>query len=233
MGIKTYKALRLFHKVLPKQVRWKVFKTNAITGEKNVKAFGWDDRDMIEYWLEGFNDEGLDVAFKHIVTIYDKILCKDPQWHYFYEDHYSLIRCSFKFRLEVEKYFDVNSITYKPLKTWTEGCYPTIAYQHIYKELFHNFSVLIIEMYKNEDGKHLFFASDRVIHPFFNHALYLAKMDGQLDGYDDVNEWEVNKMSSLASGRAMYAGRIAGEKRVINYYAKAREESKTENDENP
>lgn len=145
---------------------------------------------------------------------------EDPQWHYFYEDHYSLIRCSYKYCYRVKKYLDDNNIRYEwPIKTWNENTYMTCEYKHIYTELFHLFSTLVMEMYEKDDGIYLYHASDRIIHPFLNHALYLAVISGQTEWYEergfDVQEWESIKMMDLARGRAHHIGVIVGEKNVI------------------
>ncbi len=183
----------------------------------------WDENEIIEFWMEGFNDDGLDKAFVHIVKIYDQVLHKDPQWHYFYEDHYSLIRCSMKYRDKVKKYLDDNNITYKwPVSNWTESMYITNEYQHIYKNIFHSFSTLVIEMFKNEDENKLYEAADRICHPFFNHAMYLADISGKLDIYKDDDScntmmWEADQMSQLTTYRASYIGQIKGYKLAVKH----------------
>jgi len=196
--------------------------TENRTFEDKQKVF-WKDDCVIEFWLDGFNGEGLDVAFLHIVKIYDTILCNDTQWHYFYEDSYSLIRCSYKYVYKVKKYLDDNNIKYKwPVKNWVESTYMTMEYQDIYKEIFHNLSILIIQMFKKGDGAHLELAGDRIIHPFFNHALYLAEMDGQLEPYREnglaADLWEGTKMSNLSNYRSYHIGLLEGQCRVVNYY---------------
>ena len=229
MGIKKDRLLRLGNKLLPKKVKQLLVKHNIINDVENVRSLVWDDTQILEFWLTGFNDEGLDVAFSHLYKIYKTILHEDPQWHYFYEGHYSLIRCSYQYYEKVAKYLNDHDINYKyPGQFWTENTYMTREYMHIYKELFHYFSILVMEMYENGDGNHLFLAADRIIHPFFNHALYLAEMDGQLDYYKEmgliVDNWEVDKMAYLASGRAYHAGKIAGQKELQAYWAKIRKE---------
>ena len=193
MGFELSRVLRLGNKVLPKEVRQFLVHKELITEMDNVRDLMWSDNTIVEFWMDGFNDDGLDKAFEHIVKIYDRILCEDEQWHYFYEDHYSLIRCSYKFSSRVKKYLEENYICYRPITNWNEQTYMTSEYKSIYTTLFHNFSVLIIEMYKKGDGNQLYFAADRIIHPFFNHAIYLAEVDGQLDPYReagfDIGEW--------------------------------------------
>jgi len=207
---------------LTKKILKVIDKRKKISTEKLQKLF-WGDNAVVEFWMGGFNDEGLTKAFGHIYAIYEEILHKDPQWHYFYEDRYTLIRCSYKYSGEVKKYLDDNNIKYKwPIQNWVESCYVTVTYQDIYKEIFHNFSVLIIEMFKNKDGSKLYTAADRVIHPFFVQALYLADVEGQLDYYQANNVepmfWEAHNMAGLTASRAYHIGTIKGERDVVAYY---------------
>ncbi len=107
--------------------------------------------EIVEFKLDKFNDSGMDTAFGRIVYIYDTILHKDPLWHYFYEGHYSLIRCSRKYMHKVEKNLIKNGIDYRDPIVWEEGLYVTKKYQHIYQHIFHYTSVLAIELYKKGD----------------------------------------------------------------------------------
>ncbi len=209
-------------KFLPKKLRQYYTRwTNA--DMETIRNLLWNPDAIIEFWMDGFNDKGLDKAFMHIVALYDRVLHKDPNWHYFYEGHYSLIRCSFKYQDRVEQYLGRNKIDYRiPIRNWTEGTYVTVKYIDIYKEIFHNISVLIIKMYKDKNGDFLFQAADRVIHPFLNHGFYLAKMAGLLDVYKsdlDAEYYEADYMGKLAVGRAYHIGRIYGQRETHNYYS--------------
>jgi len=171
----------------------------------------WPKNCVIEFWMDGFNDDGLDKAFKHIVAIYDKVLYKDPQWHYFYEDTYSLIRCSYKHCYEVKRYLDEHGIKYKwPVGPWKETLNSTKIFQETFKEMFHSFSVLVIEMFKKDCGCLLYESADRVCHCFHNHAMYLASAEGELDEYENIDPmaWEAMQMAKLTALRAYHIGGI-------------------------
>lgn len=176
-----------------------------------AKAFS---NQIIEFRLDGFNDRGIEEAFFHILEIYNKILSKDPLWHYFYEGPYSLIRCSRKYTGTVKKYLDKHCIKYKwPVYPWREGMHVTVRYQHIYRHIFHYNSVLALEMYKAGDSYRSVTAADRIIHSFFNQSLYPAKKAGLCDSYEDAEYtdfqyWEAQGMADLAIGRAYHIGRI-------------------------
>ena len=207
--------------------------SNFFTNLREGLQLKMQDKDeVVEFWLEGFNGDlgSVDMreAFADIVKIYDGILWKDPNWHYFYEASYSLIRCSLKFRDQVERYFKDNSILYEYRSKWKEDLYVTKEYQKIFKQMFHAFSVLTIELYKNGDGDQLYAAADRVCHCFHNHAIYLANAEGALDkhrGYD-INMWEAEHMAKLGSDRAYYIGLIRGRREAMAYYKQCENKKK-------
>ena len=125
MGFELSRLLRLGNKVLPKEIKRLLVHKDVVSGVENVRNLLWDDDAIIEFWMDGFNDEGLRYAFACIVELYDQILHEDEQWHYFYEDHYSLIRCSYKFARKVEKWLDKNDISHRPMTGWSEHVYVT------------------------------------------------------------------------------------------------------------
>lgn len=188
------------------------------------KRFSQDD-EIIEFWLDNFN-ENIAIAFAYLVELYTQILHKDPQWHYFYEDHYSLVRCSLKYRDKVKKFFDDRNISYSwPVSAWCENLHTTNTYRKEFKDLFHNFSVLAIKMHLNKDGKHLHEASDRVCHCFFNHATYLAHAAGLTKNYEEsgypVDYWEAAKMAELTVFRSYNIGRCKQQRNIAKYFSDA------------
>jgi len=198
-------------------------KINSVFTRLKVATFKIRDGDeVIEFWLDGFNGDlgnaDMKKAFAHIIKIYDQILHEDPNWHYFYEASYSLIRCSLKFCERVKKYFADNWIGYEYKGKWTEDMYVTKEYQEIFKQMFHTFSILTVELYKNGDGNQLYSAADRVCHCFHNHALYLANTEGKLGKYNNIEMWEADNMSKLVVDRSYYIGLIKGRKEVMAYY---------------
>jgi hypothetical protein len=190
------------------------------------QSFLFDEDHIIEFRLSGFN-ENMDLAFSHLVELYSQILYEDPQWHYFYEDHYSLVRCSLKYRDAVKKFFDDRNITYEwPPNGWVESTHTTYFYREEFKILFHTFSVLTIKMHLNNDGaNYLNEATDRVCHCFFNHATYLAHVSGITKNYEasgyPVDYWEAARMAELTAFRAYNVGRCKQQKNIAEYFSKA------------
>lgn len=230
MGIKNRKINKLAS-FLPLKLKHLYVKVFDIDMEHRKDVF-WSGDEVMQFRLDGFNDDGLDKAFLRIVDIYDKILYKDPNWHYFYEGDHSLIRCSFKYVDLVETYLKKNGISYVPPDHWEEGTYTTVMYKDIYKHIFHSISVLMIQMYKNDDGRNLLEAGDRVIHPFFNHGFYLAKMAGMLDKYKtviDAEHYEADMMMTLARDRTSYIGYRRGVQKAVDYYEGLKEENNGKN----
>jgi hypothetical protein len=214
-----------FKRFIPRRVkRWI---SNTLLKDRAARQkFLWGEDEMVEFWLDGFNDD-MTVAFLHLVELYNQILHKDPQWHYFYEDHYSLVRCSMKYRDVVRKFFDDRNIKYKwPASGWSETLYTTNMYKEEFKHLFHNFSVLTIKMHNGGDGtNYLREAADRVCHCFFNHATYLAHRSGLTKSYDEAgypaDYWEAKYMADLAASRAYHIGRCKQQKSVKEYFSDA------------
>lgn len=173
---------------------------------------------IVEFRLDGFNDLGLEFAFSYIRGLYNEILHKDPLWHYFYEGHYSLIRCSKKYMKSVKKFLKKNAVEFKEPVVWQEGFYVTKKYQHIYQHLFHYTSVLAIELDDKKDHAYYLLAGDRIIHPFYNQSLYPAKRAGLCERIEksgmNFQYWEAEQMTTLATDRAYHIGRVVGQEEM-------------------
>lgn len=185
--------------------------------------------EIVEFWMDGFNED-VNIAFGHIRTIYDKILHKDPLWHYFYEGYYSLIRCSKKYEKDIESYLREHNINHRQPTIWKEGLYVTKKYQHIYKHIFHYTSVLAIEMYKSGDETYYLSAADRIIHPFFNQSLYPAKVSKLCNDRVNFQYWEAELMGELAIGRAYHIGRVVGQKEGADIVVEKEKEKEEKNE---
>jgi hypothetical protein len=159
----------------------------------------------------------------------------DPYWHFIYEGHYTLIRCSYKYAKSIERYLDKNEVECKPITWWHEGTHVTALYKNVFKEIFHWTSVLAIEMAKNkEEDFYIAQSADRIVHIFLLQAIYLAEMNGDLDrfrkiGYG-IQYWEADHMSNLAKFRAYNIGKIDGQKELNDHWARIREEKESEKD---
>jgi len=80
------------------------------------------DEVMVEFNLNGFNED-MDNAWFLIKELHRRVLKDDPDWHFFYEGKFSIIRCRNKFASRVEKFFEYNLIDYKYNGTWVDSSY--------------------------------------------------------------------------------------------------------------
>jgi len=196
--------------------------------DKYVKT---EPTNLIEYNLLNFNED-LDKAWEKIKALYDKVLYKDNYWHLFYEGEFSTLRCSLKYKNEIEKFFKEHNIKCKYNGKWIDGSYIVEKYKDMYRNIFHEFSVLAIHL----DEADIFNAADRVCHSFFNHHHYMAKKCREV--FESMNNpsmdpvmWEAEMMSRLSMYRSHFVGRYS----VERYYKKLSEEKSNKdksNDEN-
>lgn len=229
MGIKKDKLLRLGQKLLPLKAKQLLFKHGILKGRDNSRALVYGDDDVIEFWLKDLNEENLVKTFRHIVTLYNMYLKDDPNWHYIHEGSYTLIRCSYKYAKNLERYFAKHDIEHKPISWWREGTHMTTRYQIIYRKIFHWTSVLAIQMAANkEQDFYVNQAADRMVHVFMLQSIYLAELNGELDKYreSDINImfWEASHMTDIAKYRTYHIGKIAGNIELQNHWKKIREE---------
>jgi hypothetical protein len=233
MGIKKDKLLRLGQKLLPLKAKQLLIKHHIIKGVDNVRSLIYKDDDVLEFWLPEFHTDGLEKPFKHIMKLYDMYLKDDPNWHFIYEGHYALIRCSYKYVPDLMEYFNKQDIEYKYPAGWQEGTHVTSTYKSIYKEIFHWTSVLAIQMAKNEEENfHIGIAADRMVHVFLLQAIYLAELNGELDRYRnrglDIMYWEASHMADITQYRTYHIGTIAGHNALKAHLDKLREEKESE-----
>ena len=168
--------------------------------------------DIIEYDLLDFN-ENMEKAWRTILVLYGTVLNKDNYWHLFYEGSFSTIRCSLKYKKEVEEFFNKYNIKFKYNGLWKDGSRIVEKYKDIYKHIFHEFSMLAIVM----DEDDLFQAADRVCHSFFNHHYYTATEHRRPFSNLECNSamsttgpdmWEAEMMSRILIYRAHYIGKF-------------------------
>lgn len=233
MGIKKDKLFRLGQKLLPLKAKQLLVRYNIVKDAANIKALVRDDADILEFWLDGFHDDGLEKPFKHIMKLYDMYLKDDPNWHFIYEGHYALIRCSYKYVPALVEYFNKYNIESKPPVWWQEGTHVTTTYKEIFTEIFHWTSVLAIKMAKNEEEDfYIQQSADRLIHVFLLQAIYLADINGSLDGLVKagygVMYWEANIMSNLAKYRTYHIGTIDGHNALKAHWDEIRAKKEAE-----
>lgn len=174
--------------------------------------------DIIQYNLPNFNED-FDTAWYHILTIYETVLKKDYEWHFFYEGHYNIIRCQNRYTKKLEKYFKENDIEFERKGVWKGDHWAVEKYREHFTRMFHDFSLLALKMAEGEIQA----VADRIIHPFYNHCTYLAETYRKKLG---EHAWEGHLMASLTASRSIHSGRLV----QCDLYKKARK--KEENKEN-
>jgi hypothetical protein len=153
-----------------------------------------------EYEGEGINHDE-DRAWALIKELYNDILYKDDQWHFFYENFYNIIRCSKKFYPKVIKRLKKLDIVYKEKGEWVDEQRATRKYQDIFQPMFHSFTMMALKQYHHSMVGLLY---DRVSHCFLNHQYYV------LDEYREFHgrQWESRLVNEAAMGRAQYSDRL-------------------------
>ncbi len=97
--------MRISERIKKILLRWL---KKIIDSNKNLTEFSdayWGGKEVIEFFLLDFNED-LDKAWAKINALYDKVLHKDPNWHFFWEGKYSIIRCSQEFKEIVTEFFE-------------------------------------------------------------------------------------------------------------------------------
>ena len=220
-------------KLLPLKAKKLLVKHKVIKGIDDVRSLTYDDDDVIEFWIDGFNEDNLAETFEHIVILYNMYLKDDPNWHYIHEGDFTLIRCSYRYANNLERYFAKHDLKHKPISWWQEGTHVTATYKPIYKEIFHWTSILAIQMAINEEENfYINQAVDRIAHVFLLQAIHLAELNGDLDKYrrSDLNimYWEADHMSNITKYRTYHIGTIAGHNALRARLDKIREKNKKE-----
>lgn len=145
-----------------------------------------------------------------LVGLYKEVLHKDPNWHFFYEIFFNIIRCSRRFKRRVLKYLDSQSVKYEVKGPWVDNQEITFRYQKQFKDIFHANSEMIMSMALNPkmDSKSLYteiyLIADRLAHCFILNCDYIAKP--WKDAARQSASWEVYLMSMLAHHRGLYIG---------------------------
>ena len=191
---------------------------------------------IMEFKLEGFN-KNMREAFGILNRLYRSVLIIDPNWHFFYEGDYTILRCGEEYIDAVRFQLSHGGVSFKwAPEEWIEPWELTAEFQDCFGPIFHSLSVLIMELFERkylalEVDPLILNSADRIIHPFLNMATYLKYFKaGAGDGGPFV-KWEAEIMASLTVTRAHIAGMIAGEqrmKRIMLEERRADEEAKTD-----
>jgi len=185
--------------------------------EEQLTAERLQEVGLKEVWLLELNgkpiNENTNAAWEIIKGAYCEVLRNDPEWHFFYEDTYNIIRCLPEFYDGLLDYLDECGVLYSQIGRWVDGQSTTLRHQHIFQPMFHTFSMMALEEYKWWTITNIL---DRVVHCFLNHQ-YLV-----LDNYIKTRAypalWESNLILENAMYRAHYTGRCEGIKGTKQYY---------------
>lgn len=182
---------------------------------------------LYEFELHLLNDhpinENEDASWEIIKGAYYNILFDDPHWHFFWEDKYNIIRCSYEFYDELEEYLIECGVTYIERGKWeVDGSRTVNRYKLIYTALFHQFSMMALEEYNCIETAEIF---DRVAHCFLNHQYFTLK--NYREGLPVPELWEPKIIGENSMYRSKYIGYCIGVNKVVEYYKKKdKEEAK-------
>jgi len=118
-------------------------------------------------YCKKFNEDP-ELTWSILKSLYDKILRRDPFWHFFYEGEFSIVRCSGELTKEVCNFLDEHDVVYTEPSVWVDSSDTVKRFHTVFTTLFHSYSVLAMEY---DDGE-WFHVADRVIHCYMNHQWY-------------------------------------------------------------
>ena len=147
-----------------------------------------------------------------LVGLYKEILHKDPNWHFFYEIFFNIIRCSKKFEKDVLTYLSENGTSiYEDKGPWIDNQPITKKYQKHFKAIFHANSEMIMAMALAKDQsktwEEIYLIADRLAHCFILNCDYIA--DNWKREAKRCSSLEVYLTSQIANDRGRYTGQCA------------------------
>lgn len=147
---------------------------------------------------ENFNSDSTK-ALHVLQDLWNTVLCKDKQWHLFYEGKYSTLRFNIKFLKQIEKFLNLCGVTYSKPREWIDNSKYVENYKYMFIEIFHNFSVLAM-ISPDVEIPHVF---DRIVHSYCNHHWYRLKSFRE---QSDEHHWESQFIAHNVINRAIYEG---------------------------
>lgn len=190
--------------------------------EENYLCFSLLQVNLIELNDKPIN-ENIDAAFEIIKGAYHNVLLNDPNWHFFYEGSYNIIRCSKAYYLDLLSYLDECGVLYEEKGNWSDEQLTTLKNQRVFMQMFHSFSLMAVS--SNYNKYDILQLSDRVMHCFLNNQFpYIHKH--VMDQYGSM--WESNITCKIAYWRAHYIGRCEG---IIELRNALKDDEKTMNKE--
>jgi len=175
--------------------------------------------EVVEFELyDGFDDNDPYETAKNLISLYCDVLRKDPNWHFFNEGDFMVVRCSNLFVKDVEKFLKDNKFTkYIGPKEWVESTYVTKHFQYtFFLKMFHQISegAMTVLFDDDHDAYENYYdyciknIMERIIHAWFNHNTMFAVVFGKaLKDPIDCQLWEADIISSLSIQRARYGGK--------------------------
>jgi hypothetical protein len=208
--------------------------TVSSTGEDPVvevfiTGFTVFNHDKQKFDMEPVDKDFIRFRFLLIELEYN-VLKEDPNWHFFLEGSYNLLRFSARFKERVEQILIRNEVVFvreelnghMSARVWVDEQEATRAHQKHFMKIFHEYSVMAISI-ENYTTRKLTMLADRVIHCFFNHQL--INFQKELDKNCNL---EADITTHIAAERAFYVGTMVAYKKA---YAQAREDVKKEYEE--
>ena len=141
-------------------------KTFGVVHEIHVYGFG---SKTVEDYENVDTLKGRELFKTCLKRLYHTVLYRDPDWHYFIEGSYNILRFSYNFWDEIEEILELHEANYDLVpKVWVDDQTATRKYQGVFQKMFHAFSLMAMQNYKEAEF-HLIL--DRVIHCFMNHQM--------------------------------------------------------------
>jgi len=174
-------------------------------------------KEVVEFEIyDGFDDTDPHETVINLTSLYVNILNEDPNWHFFNEGDFMVVRCSISFVHKVEKFLkDGNFTNYKGPKEWEESAYITKTFQYkFFIKMFHLISEGTMMLVLDKDHRKDYYdycvksIVERMIHAWFNHNMMPAMVFGKrLSRPIDCQTWESCIIGELGLDRARFAGR--------------------------
>lgn len=164
-----------------------------------IFVYGFGEKEVEDY--ENVETvKGRELFKTCLKRLYHTVLYRDPNWHYFIEGSYNIIRFSYDFWDEIRDILELHEANFdEEPRIWIDDQKATRNYQDVFQKMFHAFSLMPMQNYKEEELQGIL---DRVIHCFMNHQmLFVPKTFARLG-----STMEAQLIAHNAVARASYIG---------------------------